>query len=73
MAQYRVPIRFPRKLILFFFYFYPKSFSQLKWTNPLRSSQFVYFFFFWVSSKIKILGEIDKRTQKKRVRVRSLW
>ena len=57
MAQYRVPIRFPRKLILFFFfYFYPKSFSQLKWTNPLRSSQFVYFFFFLGFFKNKNLG-----------------
>ena len=46
MAQYKVPIHFSRKMILFF-YFYQKTFMRLKWTNALRCSHsfFIYFIF----------------------------
>ena len=69
MAQYKVPIHFSRKMILFF-YFYQKTFIRLKWTNALRCSHSFFTYFFWVSSKIKIEGEIDILTLKKRMRVR---
>ena len=73
MAQYKVPIRFSRKLKLFFFYLYLKSFLRLilDKRTPMFSQLF-YLFYFWVSSKIKIEGEIDILTLKKRMRVRSV-
>ena len=72
MAQYKVPIRFSRKLKLFFLLISKIIFAAYMVKRTPMFSQLFYLFFFWVSSKIKIEGEIDRLLLKKRMRVRSV-
>ena len=72
MAQYKVPIRFSRKLKLLFFLLISKIiFAAYMDKRTPMFSQLFHLIFFWVSSK-NIAGEIDILTFKKRMRVRSV-
>ena len=70
MAHYRVPIIFRENQYYFVFTFIKNHFHVLN--GQTHSEVLSVFTFFLISSKIKIAGEIDKRTLKKHMRVQSV-